>query len=183
MEFYKRRIYKVNRRIILDIFEEYINKKNESSWVKRALTDPSFNDYRKRGVKKGDPNFSELNTPLPVNTDLATYGDAVIKLCYLEIMFDKEKKLTEAKSKVESDEYLVDVVARHYDLLNFIDRDKEDKKRPNDYNYSSYNNTNNNPCKYIATAVEAVIGAIYKETKDLKPIIELLNNWLELQNS
>lgn len=160
----------------MDTFEKWLNNK-ESLWIERALTDSSYNSYRCRCVNKKNSRYEELHTALPVNTDLATYGDAVIKLCYLELMLDNEKQLTVEKSKVESDEYLVNVVARHYDLLSYIKKDKGDNKLPNSYDYKNYNGTNKNPCKYIATAVEAVIGAIYKETKRLDIIIELLKSW------
>ncbi len=163
----------------MDIFETWLKRK-DSIWIKRALTDSSYNSYRCRGVRHNDPRYEELHTPLPVNTDLATYGDGVIKLCYLELMLDNEEQLTVAKSKVESDEYLVNVVARHYDLLSYINKDKDDDKLPDSYDYIKFKGTNKNPCKYIATAVEAVIGAIYKETKDLNAIIELLKSWRQL---
>ena len=117
---------------------------------------------------------------METNADLATYGDAVIKLCFLELMLDKEKKLTIGKSKVESDNYLVSVVVSHYDLIKHIDRDTADSKMPNDYKYNNHEGKNHNPHKYIATAVEAMVGAIYKGTKDLNFIIELLKSWMKL---
>lgn len=161
----------------MDLFEKWLRKKDESKWVKRALTDPSFNSYRCRGINLKNPRFRESHTPLPVNSDLATYGDAVIKLCYLELMLDNVERPTEEKSKVESDKYLVDTVARHYGLLAHIDKDVSDKGMPDDYDYEAHEGTNRNPCKYIATAVEAMIGAIYKETRDLDSIVKLLEAW------
>ena len=74
----------------MDIFEIWLNKKDESKWIKRALTDPSFNNFRKRGIKQGNPKFEELNTPLETNTDLSTHGYALIKFCYSEILLDKD---------------------------------------------------------------------------------------------
>lgn len=115
-----------------------------------------------------------------VNTDLATYGDAVIKLCYLELMLDKTILLTIDKSKVESDKFLVDVIARHYSLIEYIHKNSHDSNLPNDYNYENYQSENHNRTKYIATCVEAMIGAIYKEINDLKPIIELLDSWRKI---
>ena len=111
------------------------------------------------------------------NKDLATYGDAVIKLAYLELMLDEEEQITVEKSKVESDKFLVDNIARHYNLLAFIKKDDKNDKLPNSYDYENYQSKNHNRCKYIATAVEALIGAIYKETNDLKKIVDLLDNW------
>lgn len=162
----------------MDIFEQWLANRNESEWIKRALTDRSYNNYRCKGIKQNHPKFTELHTPLPINADMATYGDAVIKLCYLEILLDHTDKLTEVKSGFESDDFLVDRVARHYDLLKFIIKDPEDEKLPDSYDYLHYGGTNKNPCKYIATCVEAIIAAIYIETKNLSPIIELLKKWM-----
>ena len=155
-----------------DLFQIWLDKKEESLWVKRALTDKSFNAYRCKGVRKSHPKYEELHEPLPTNCDLATYGDAVIKLCYSELLLDNVSELTIEKSKYESDEYLVKYVARHYELLKFIDKDKEDVKMPDNYDCVMSS-------KYIATAVEAMIGAIYKEINDLEPIIELLKTWMQ----
>lgn len=153
-----------------DLFEKYLNKK-ESKWIKRALTDKSFKKVYEKENKTSYPDKD--------NSDLATYGDAVIKLGYLEILFDKEEKLTIKKSKYESDEYLVKVVAKYYDLLKYIKKDDNDKNKPNDYNYE--HKKNKNPHKYIATAVEALIAAIYiEEGKNLNSIIPLLEQWRKL---
>ena len=51
---------------------------------------------------------------------------------------------------------------------------------PDDYDYGEHKGNNHNPHKYIATAVEAMVGAIYKETKDSDSIIEHLKSWMEL---
>ena len=156
-----------------DLFSEYLNKK-ESTWIKRALIDKSF---KKKYEKENKTSYPDKD-----NSDLATYGDAVIKLGYLEILFDKEEKLTIKKSKYESDEYLVKVVAKYYDLLKYIKKDDNDKNKPNDYNYE--HKENKNPHKYIATAVEAMIGAIYiEENKNIEPIIPLLKKWISLGSS
>ena len=156
--------------ILMDLFKEYLNKKDESSWVRRALTDKSY--------KRCNPTLKDTE----VNKDLSTYGDAVIKLCYSELMLDKEKNLTEEKAKFESDNFFVNKVARHYEILEYLNYDKDDSKILKDYDYTttgktSGNNKKKNPRKYIATAVEAMIGAIYKEINNLKPIIKLLESW------
>ena len=145
-----------------DLFEQYLAK--DDALIKRALTDKSY--------KNVDHNLKDEDT----NFELATYGDAVIKLCYSEILLDNVKELTVEKAKYESDKYLVEKVAEHYQLINLIKKDENDDKMPNDYNYGDARKKHN-PHKYIATAIEAMIGAIYKEEKDLKPIIELLGSW------
>lgn len=154
----------------MDLFEYWLNKENDSCWIKRALTDKSYRNKAKR------ENLSQIK----INKDLATYGDAVIKLAYLELFLDKEKQLTEKKSKVESDTFLVSKIARRYKMLDYIKKDDTNNELPNSYDYDSFQSKNHNRCKYIATAVEALIGAIYKETKDLNKIVELLNKWINL---
>lgn len=166
----------------MDLFEEYLNKKETSDWVKIALTDPSFNSLRSRGVKKNNPNYKELHNPLPNNLDLALLGDAIIKFVYSDILFDTVKKLTEEKKKYESDKVFVEKIAKHYKLIKYIDFDKKDSKIPHDYNYDKLKGEDYNPHKYIATAVEAIIGAIYKETNELKSIRKLLISWMQLAN-
>ena len=153
----------------MDLFEEYLNKRDSYELVKRALTDKSYRKIKPELLNK------------EINTDLATYGDAVIKLCFCEILLDNSDKLTNEKSTYESDKYLVDVVAKHYDLLKYINKDNVDVKLALDYNYDNHKSKNGNSAKYIATAVEAMIGAIYKETKDLDSIVELLKTWMEFK--
>ncbi len=87
----------------MDLFEEYLNIKEKSKWVKRALTDPSFNSYRSKGVRKNNPNYEELHKPLPDNLDLALLGDAIIKFIYSDYLLDKVELLTEEKKKYESE--------------------------------------------------------------------------------
>ena len=116
-----------------DLFSEYLNKKEKSDLVKRALIDKSF----KKAYEK------ENKTPYP----------------------DKDN----------SD-------AKYYDLLKYIKKDDNDKNKPNDYNYELHKNKN--PHKYIATAVEAMIGAIcIEENKNIELIIPLLKKWISLGSS
>jgi len=165
----------------MDLFEEYLNKKDTYRWVKIALTDPSFNSYRSKGIRKKDPKYEELHKPLPDNLDLALLGDAIIKFIYSDYLLDRVELLTEEKKKYESDKVFVEKIAKHYDLINYIDFDKDDSKIPHDYNYEKSKGVNSNPHKYIATAVEAMIGAIYKETNELQSIRELLISWITLE--
>ena len=179
----------------MDLFEKYLKEKEHSKWVKRALTDRSF---KKESQEKKGKTLPKDET----NEDLATYGDAVIKLGYLDIMLDKVKQPSQDKQKLESDEFFVTIIAKHYELLNYILTDRSDERIVGDYDYRPKDNPegkedpeekndskekkkpkkNNarNPHKYIATAVEAMIGAIYiEEGKKLEPIIELLEEWKE----
>lgn len=161
----------------MDLFEEYLGKKESSTWVKRALTDKSYKNEYKR--------INEKDYKGKINKDLATYGDAVIKLCILELKLDNTDKLTNDKSFIESDENLVKVIAKHYKMLEYIRVDDNDKKIKHDYDYikppkTTGKNRKRSPHKYIATAVEAMIGAIYKEEGKLEPIIELIDSWCKM---
>ncbi len=155
----------------MDLFEKYLQKEELSYWVHRALTDKSYKAEYER------ENHKPFNGA--VNTDLGTYGDGVIKLGFLELLLDSGCKLTEEKSQWESDKYLVEKVAKHYQIIEkkLIHKNTKDENLPNDYNYEDTPGENKNRHKYIATAIEAMIGAIYKETNDLKSIIELLDSW------
>ena len=179
----------------MDLFEKYLAKREKSTLVKRALTDRS---YKKESQEKKGKTLPKDET----NEDLATYGDAVIKLGYLEILLDKVEQPSKDKQEVESDEFFVTKIARHYKLLDHILTDSSDEMIVRDYDYEPKDNPEGkenpeekndskekkepkksnakNPHKYIATAVEAMIGAIYiEEDKKLEPIIELLTEWIE----
>ena len=157
----------------MDLFEKWLSN-TKSKWVIRTLTD---NSYKKEYQKV---NHSEYQGE--VNTDLATYGDAIIKLCFLEILLDNVNQLTEEKTKYESDKNLVFTIGRYYNILKYIKKDNSDSNLPNDYDYEKYQTKNDNKTKYIATAVEAMIGAIYKETNDLSSIVDLLIKWKDISD-
>lgn len=160
----------------MDLFEKYLKKKKTSEFVKRALTAESY--------KKEHPSLENKD----VAPDLATLGDAIIKLCYTKYFLDKVEQLSKEVEKYVTDERFVTVIARHYDLLKYIYYDKTDNNIPQNYDYNkpgktSGKNKKTSSYKYIATGVEAMIGAIYLETKEetkaLDKISELLLQWKE----
>lgn len=157
-----------------DLFQEYLEKKDKNELVQNALTDSSYKAFAQNGVKKKkDPDkFAEVHS-ITDNQNLSTLGDAVIKLCYCDLLLEDEK-LTKTKEKLESDKVLVEKVAEHYDLIKYINKDDNNSDLPRDYAYKGEG------YKYIATAVEAMVGAIYKDkNRDLKPIIKLLKSWMD----
>lgn len=159
----------------MDLFEEWLIKRDESIWIKRALTAVSY--------KNLDHSITDNDTAF----ELATYGDKLISFCYSEIMLDKCKPLSIEIEKYVSDKGWVNVIAKQYHLLRYIRTDKTDNSIVKDYNYqvpkkTSGGNKKESPHKYIATAVEAMIGAIYKETKNIDSIINLLRQWISLYN-
>jgi len=162
-----------------DLFEEWLLKREECDTINVALTDKSYkNKYLRENKEKYEKE---------INKDLSTYGDAIIKICYIELLYGNTDKLSVKKSKYESDEYFVDKVARHYKLIDYIKFDDDNDKIVKDYDFitpekTSGGNKKDSPHKFIATAVEAMIGAIYLETKDLESIKELLKKWMDFSD-
>ena len=150
------------RKIKSDLFTKYLDKREKNELVHRALTDRSYK------------NVNHNLTDNDINAELATYGDSIIKFQYSKLLWnEKVENITEAKKELESDKVFVTKVARHYDLLDYMYFDKNNSDMPKDYDY------NGDSHKYIATAVEAMIAAIYLDTEELKPIRELLDSWRE----
>lgn len=151
----------------MDLFEEWINKDDEL--IECALTDKSYKSVYSKEHRK---ELSENKT----NFKLATYGDAILKMCIMGILYKKEsKKPTEEKKKYESDKALV-LIAKKYNLL---DRIKANDDRVKSYDYENNRTKRGNHCKYIATCVEALIAAIYINTGNLDKLKELVRDWME----
>ena len=155
----------------MDIFETFIQKYKRNKNC-RALTCKSYGKVYQN--KYQSPLKSEQQ-----NSELATYGDALLKFALCALLLDKVEHLSEEKKKFEEDKFLIEVVAEHYQLLDYMNFDRDDKKIPQEYKFVK--SENHNPTKYIATTVEAVLGAIYLENPDLNSIIALVDSWRELQ--
>ena len=155
----------------MDKIEELLNNP-KTGLQKQALTDKSY---------KKTPN----NQDCKINFELATYGDAILKCALCKIYFERENKdnfgfkgkLTEWKKQYESDEVLVKFIARHYDILNFLNFDNSDTKKPQDYKYEDKNAKRR--YKYIATAMEACIAAVYIENGESE-VVEIVKQWIKL---
>jgi dsRNA-specific ribonuclease len=153
----------------MDKIEELL-KDPKTDLQKQALTDKSY---------KKTPN----NQDCKINFELATYGDAILKCLLCKIYFEKEDednfgfkgKLTEWKKQYESDEVLVKFIARHYDILNFLNFDRDDTKKPHGYDYQGRNAKRR--YKYIATAMEACIAAVYIENGE-NEVVEIVKKWI-----
>lgn len=154
----------------MDKIEELL-KDPKTDLQKQALTDKSY---------KKTPN----NQDCKINFELATYGDAILKCVLCKIYFKREDednfgfkgKLTEWKKQYESDEVLVKFIARNYDILNFLNFDRDDTKKPHDYDYQGKHAKRR--YKYIATAIEACIAAVYIENGE-NEVIEIVKQWIE----
>ena len=159
----------------MDKIEELL-KDPKTDLQKQALIDTSY--------KNIDHNLSDDDT----NFELATYGDAVLKLALCKIYRDRKNagikfsdNLSKWKEKHESDEVLVQVIAKHYNLLDFLKYDKEgngkpEEQKPQDYNHKGQNDKDRH--KYLATAMEANIAAVYLENGE-NEVIEIVKQWIQ----
>ena len=156
-----------------DKFSEYLN--DESQFTRqKALTANSY--------KNVDHYLQDKDT----NCELGTYGDALLKCAFCKILFDKDvSNITVEKQKYESDRVFVEIIARHYKLLKYIHFDKSNNDIPRDYDYrESSKKGKDSPSKYIATAVEALIAAIYLDNnEDFSVVVEIAKHWKELIDS
>ena len=108
----------------MDKIEELL-KYPKTDLQKQALTDTSY--------KNIDHSLSDDDT----NAELATYGDAILKLALCKIYRDRKNagiefsdNLSKWKEKHESDEVLVRVIAKHFKLLEFLKYDKREMVSP-----------------------------------------------------
>ena len=146
-------------------FREFLEE-GTGAWRTRALTAKSY-----RGI---DRTLREEDT----NVELATYGDAVLKLALCELLLDKDGTLSVEKQKYENDRVLIRVIARYYDILRFLRYDTKDPLIPDDYDLVARKDDDN--YKYIATAVEALLGAHYMEYRDYDAILRIVSRFKEL---
>ena len=153
-----------------DKFSEYLNDESQST-RQNALTANSY--------KNEDHSLKDSDT----NCELGTYGDALLKCAFCKILFDESvSNMTVEKQKYEPDKVFVEIVARHYELLTYIRFDKSDNKIPRDYDYrESSKKGKDSPSKYIATAVEALIAAIYLDNKEnFSLVVKIAEHWKTL---
>lgn len=106
-----------------DKFSEYLKDENQPN-RKKALTAKSY--------KNKEHFLRDQDT----NSELATYGDALLKYAYCRIFFEEDvENISEKKKGYETDEILVTVIAKHYNLLDYVLYDDSDDKIPKDYDY------------------------------------------------
>ncbi len=159
----------------MDLFLEYLEH-GSGAWHTRALRDESF---------KWLAGYREEDT----NVTLATYGDAVLKLALCELLLDRVEELTIEKAKYESDVSLIKI-AEHYRLLDYLQIAKG-ASLPRDYRAVSIDPScshskkerlrkSNRRRKYIATAVEAVLGAMYRDHRDFDEILTVVKGWMSI---
>ena len=154
-----------NKKNDIDIFQKYL--KSEEKYIKIALTDSSYKNY----CEKHNLSFCDDNK------NLATLGDAIIKFVYAKMLYNecKNKKYSKEIEKYITDEKLVRIASK-YDLIQYIDLDEDDDKIRKDYDYVP--KKGKSPHKYIETAVEAMVAAIYNNNnlEEIEKILEQMSS-------
>lgn len=154
-----------------DVFLGCMRRLKNNPFMIQALTDTSFKKYQQK---------HRLQEEKPDNFVLATYGDAVLKLAYCELFIDDEK-MTAKKSLYENDRVLVEIIGKHYRILDSMKMDKDDENMPRNYswnpNHKKADNKEDTSHKRIATCLEAIIGAIYRIDKDMDEIVDIALYW------
>lgn len=166
----------------MDKFEEYLNKK-DNEYIELALIDNSYKSFIRNGIKKNNPRYKDVNSFDKDNLDLSTLGDAIIKFVYVNI-FIKDNNIEMLSKEIEkyiTDKYFITKVAKKYDILKYLQYDTLDNSMHTDYEYKDNENR-----KFIATAVEAMIGAIYlnlinKDGDWFKEISSILKEWMTFE--
>ena len=74
---------------------------------------------------------------------------------------------------------MVEILARHYNLLEYVKYDENDDNIPKDYDYREPSKKgNDSKSKYIATTVEALLAAVYLDNnEDLGLVVEIVKHW------
>ena len=154
--------------MIMDIFEAYLahHKAHREDTV--ALVCASYKPVYQR--LHGEALIDDR-----VNTELATYGDALLRFALVSLFLDKVEKLSEHIKQYLTDKFLIECVAKHYRLLDYILYDEDNPLIPAQYVFYKNDRT-----KYIATSVEAVLGDIYREGASMEDIRALVESWTHL---
>ena len=153
----------------MDKFEAFLKNDRENKWRTRALTDKSFKPIYQKKHKR---QLADRQ----VNTELATYGDAVLKLALCEILLDRTQQLSVTKSLYERDTTLVRI-GEHYGILDYLNFDRSDPNIPQNYGVRPEDDDDH---KFIATAVEALLGAIYKTHGDMREIVSIVRGFMAI---
>lgn len=149
-----------------DLFLDCLERLKDHPLMVRALTDCSRNNYLGKRHMPSVPN----------NVELATYGDAVLKLAFCDVLYDSVDHLTIGKEKYESDKNYVEVIGKRYDILRRMKYDSEDYYMPKTYIMHKKDMNH----KRIATCVEAIAAAIFLIDRDIEEIIEIARFWKKI---
>ena len=152
-------------------FREYLENGGDGcSYRQRALTAKSY--------KNIEHSIQETDT----NEALAVLGDSLLKYALCEILFDEQcENITVKKQGYESDEVLVKIIARHYNLKEYLRFDNTDTNIPQNYDFEKRENGKESPHKYIATALEALLAAFFLDgQRDITVVFSIVREWKTL---
>ena len=162
----------------------YISESTDN--CKLALTDRSYRTKYQREMKeknKGKPKGDHDNEPIPINFNLGTLGDAVLRLSLTEILYHngKEIDISEERKKYEPDKVLVEKIAPYYGLREILRFDDENEDKNHGYDYWEYKGSGDHPQKFLATAMEALLGAYYLDhDESMGEVEQVVRKWMEI---
>ena len=151
-----------------DLFSDCLRRLKRRSLIRQAFTDCSYKNFLLKNKKLNNTKLS-----IQCNSELATYGDAVLKLAFCDVLYGVDR-LTIQKEKCESDKNLVEVIGKRYDIIKCLKVDRDDSNMPKDYVWRGQKDQSH---KRIATCLEALIGAIFMIDRDIEEIIEIARFW------
>lgn len=151
-----------------DLFSDCLRRLEQRPLILLAFTDCSYNNFLLKNKKSS----------IECNSELATYGDAVLKLAFCDVLRGV-KHLTKEKQKYESDKNLVEVIGKRYDIIKCLKVDRDDPNMPKDYVWHGQGQKDRSH-KRIATCLEALIGAIFLIDRDIEEIIEIARFWKKI---
>ena len=153
-----------------DLFSDCLRRLKRRSLIRQAFTDCSYKNFLLKNKK-----LNNTKLPIQCNSELATYGDAVLKLAFCDVLYGVDY-LTQEKENYESDKNLVEVIGKRYDIIKCLKVDREDPNMPKDYVWHGRGQKDRSH-KRIATCLEALIGAIFLIDRDIEEIIEIARFW------
>ena len=170
--------------MVEDLLTAYISE--GSANCKTALTDSSYRKKYQKEMKEANKGKPKKDRPHPDieedNFNMATLGDAVLRLSLTNILYqEKVRGISKRRADYESDEVLVTSIAAYYDIREHLLFDSEDENKIR-YGYTYQGRQgNNNPQKFLATAMEALLGAYYLDhNESMKKINLVVKEWMKI---
>lgn len=117
---------------------------------------------------------------------IGTLGDAVLRLSLTNILYHSRKDIdiSEERKKYESDKVLVEKIASYYRLGEILLSDDENEDKNHGYDYWEYKRSGDHPQKFLATAMEALLGAYYLDhNESIKEVEPVVRRWMEIIDS
>ena len=73
------------------------------------------------------------------------------------------------------------VIAAHYDIRKYLRYDDKDGNKGHGYDYEEHKGKGDHPKKFLATAMEALLGAYFLDNNESLKIVEpVVRRWMEI---